>query len=194
MKEYTLVVKRLHIFSHGIWHGFKETDFSIYQSIINEKKEFHPRHLMEKDPSYKQIIPYLLFSHEDKFFLMQRSSDARATHLRNKLSLGIGGHICPEDVTQESIFSWAHREFHEEVNYAGNVTVIELGIVNDDSYEQGTMHMGFVFLLKGDSPDISIKSELKSGRLVALEECIQQKENMEAWSKHIIEFLEAIKI
>jgi predicted NUDIX family phosphoesterase len=187
--EHILVVKRSHLFPTNAWHGLKQVDFDHYLHIIDHKKEFHPRSLMEQNPLYKQIIPYLVFSHKDTFFLMQRRSDASETRLRNKLTLGIGGHIRKEDLHDSSIFSWATREFHEEVDYAGSFTIKPLGIINDDSNDVGKVHIGFVFLLTGDSAHISVKSELKSGTLVPLTECIQQHDLMESWSQFVVEKL-----
>ena len=187
--EHILVVRRSHLFPQGDWHGLANIDFDHYVHIIDHKKEFHPRSLMETDPTYKQIIPYLVFTHNNTFFLMQRSATASETRLQNKLSLGIGGHVRQEDITENSLFAWATREFHEEINYAGNVTVKPLGILNDDSNDVGKVHIGFVLLLTGDSPDISVKSELKSGTLVSLEDCIAQKECMESWSQFVVDFL-----
>ena len=187
--EHILVVKRSHLLPNGDWHGLAAIDFDHYMHIIDHKKEFHPRSLMETDPTYKQIIPYLVFTHNDTFFLMQRSSTASETRLQNKLTLGIGGHIRQEDIQENSLFAWATREFHEEVSYSGNVTVQPLGILNDDSNDVGKVHIGFVLLLTGDSPDITIKSELKNGALVSLAECIMQKECMESWSQFVIDFL-----
>ncbi|HSC25614.1 MAG TPA: hypothetical protein VLB80_05375 [Candidatus Babeliales bacterium] len=190
--EHILVVKRTHLFtaaSPQVWHGLKEVDFEHYFHIINHKKEFHPRSIMEINTLYKQIIPYLIFTYNNHFFLMQRKSNASETRLRNRLTLGIGGHIRQEDMQENSLFAWATREFHEEVSYTGNLTVKPLGIINDDSNDVGKVHIGFVFLLTGDSPAIAIKSELKSGALLSLSECISQRENMESWSQFVIDYL-----
>jgi len=189
LDELILVVKRNQLLGKQTWHGIKEVDFDHYLQIIQQKKEFLPRGMMENDPSYKQIIPYLVFNFEDTYFLMQRASKASETRLRNKYSLGIGGHIRQEDMTTDSIFEWAKREFHEEVNYNGNLIIKPLGILNDDSDDVGKVHIGFVLLLQGDSSKISIKSELKSGTLVTLEECAKYNESLESWSQLVLEFI-----
>jgi len=189
--ELILVVPREHLFADiDAWHGLKAVDFEHYLNIINDKKEFLPRSIMETDPTYKQIIPYLVFEHNNTYFLMQRKSDASEARLRNKLTLGIGGHIRQEDMSENSLFAWAMREFHEEVEYAGNLSVKPLGILNDDSNDVGKVHIGFVLLLTGDIPHIAIKSELKSGTLVPLSECVAQRECMESWSQFVVNFLQ----
>src|SRR5579872_6443842 len=131
--EQILVVRRAYIFSElsPAWHGLQEVNFDHYMHIINHKKEFHPRSLMEVDPTYKQIIPYLIFEHNNHYFVMQRKADASEVRLRNKVTLGIGGHIRQEDMQENSLAAWAMREFHEEVHYTGNLTVKPLGIIND---------------------------------------------------------------
>lgn len=188
--ELILVVPRTDIFAQTqAWHGLQEVDFAEYLEVIDNKKEFLPRSIMETDFAYKQIIPYLVYTHDGKYFLMQRKSDASESRLRNKLTLGIGGHIREEDIKDNSLFSWALREFHEEVDYKGNVSVKPLGILNDDSNDVGKVHIGFVLLLEGDSADISIKSELKSGVLVSLDECYAQRDMMETWSQFVVDFL-----
>ena len=188
--ELILVVKREDLFAKTeAWHGLKAFNFEDYIDIINDKKEFLPRSMMEVDPTYKQIIPYLIFKHDDTYFLMQRKSDASEERLRNKLTLGIGGHIRQEDMRDNSLYAWALREFHEEIDYAGNVSVKPLGILNDDFNDVGKVHIGFVLLLTGDLPSITIKSELKSGVLVPLSECIAQRECMESWSQFVVDFL-----
>jgi len=189
--EQILVVKREHLFQGDAWHGIKQTDFAPYLELINTHKEFHWRSAMEIDPVYKQIIPYLIFNYQDQYFLMQRRADASATALQNKFSLGIGGHIRQEDMKNNStIIDWAEREFHEEVEYTGNVTVEPLGILNDDSNLIGQVHIGFVFLLKGDSPEIKIKSEMKGGTLVSLDECTAFYNRMETWSQLVVDILQ----
>jgi predicted NUDIX family phosphoesterase len=145
---------------------------------------------MELDQTYKQIIPYLVFKHNDRYFLMQRSNKASETRLQSKYTLGIGGHVRAQDLQEGStLFDWARREFHEEVSYNGNLTITSLGMVNDDSIEVGKVHIGLVLLLEGDSEQISVKEELKSGELLTLEQCALYADHMETWSRFIFDAL-----
>lgn len=187
--ELILVVKRTKLFPTGAWQGLKQIDSEEYLALIEKEKEFLPRSLMELDPVYKQIIPYLIFTHEGKYFLMQRQSKATEQRLKNKYSLGIGGHIRQEDITTSHIIDWAAREFEEEVDYQGSYSVKTLGILNDDSNSVGEVHVGLVLLLTGDQPFISVKSELKSGQLLSLEECLKYYDVMESWTQIVVDFL-----
>lgn len=188
-EEKILVVRRSSLFPKGAWQGIKKVDFDQYIHIIDHKKEFHPRTMMENDPTYKQIIPYLVFTYNNTYFVMQRKSTASEQRLKNKFSLGIGGHIRKEDMTKTDIFDWAKREFHEEVSYNGNLDIVPLGILNDDTNAVGKVHIGFVFLLIGNSNEISIKSELKSGTLMSLDQCNTLYNQMENWSQLIVTLL-----
>lgn len=190
-EEHILVVKRKYLFPEGSWQGLAQLNFDDFLKIIKQHQEFLPRSIMEQDPEYKQIIPYLIFTYEDKYFLMQRKAKASETRLKGKFTFGIGGHIRQSDVNSDSILDWSKREFAEEVNYSGSLEVEPIGILNDDSNFVGQVHLGFVFLLKGDNSNISIKSELESGQLLTLEECEQLKDKMETWSQLVFELLKS---
>jgi predicted NUDIX family phosphoesterase len=192
-EEQILVVPCADFFSHEpAWHGLKRVAFDEYLQLINQKKQFLPRSLMEQDVCYKQIIPYLVFEAEGKYFLMQRKKNSSEQRLNSKYSLGIGGHIREEDLREGSIFQWAQREFYEEVNFSGTVTFEPLGIINDDSNPVGQVHVGFVFLVHGDSANISVKSELQQGMLSSLEECDAVYDNMEQWSQMVFDLLKSL--
>lgn len=188
--EHILVVNRATLFGKTpAWNGLAAVDIEHYVQLIMQKKEFLPRSLMEVDPTYKQIIPYLIFQHEDKYFLMQRTATSTEKRLQNKYSLGIGGHIREEDMQTNSIIDWANREFHEEVDYQGALTIKPLGILNDDTNEVGKVHIGLVLLVQGNSEKIKVKSELKSGELLTVEQLKAYRENMESWSQYVFDFL-----
>lgn len=187
--ELILVVKRNILFAQGAWQGLEERDPAAYLDLIAKEKEFLPRSAMETDATYKQIIPYLVFEHDNTYFLMQRQSNSTEQRLKNKYSLGIGGHIRQEDMQTNSIIDWARREFEEEVDFQGSYTVKPLGILNDDSNPVGEVHVGFVLLVQGDSHTISVKSELKSGTLLSLDQCALYYDTMESWSQIVFDFL-----
>lgn len=188
--EHILVVKRTDLFPIVAWQGLQEVKNNYLVDIVKEKKEFLPRSLMEQDPTYKQIIPYLIFTHNDTYFLMQRQAKATETRLQSKYSLGIGGHIRQEDIEGADIADWARREFEEEVSYKGSYTIELMGILNDDSNSVGQVHIGFIYVLKGDSSEISVKEELKSGTLLTLDECAKFYDSMEPWTQIIFDHLE----
>lgn len=188
--ESILVIKKETLFPEGVWTGIKSVNFDQYVALIQNHREFMPRGLAEENFSYKQIIPYLVFRHNDRYFLMQRKSSSSEQRLASKYSLGIGGHLREEDIKSSSLIAWAQREFDEEINYTGNVGITPLGLLNWEETPVDQVHSGFVFLLEGDSPDISIRSELQSGELVPLSTC--KERNLENWSRLVVEYLEKL--
>ncbi len=183
--ENILVIKRNVLFPETAFQGIRPIEDSFFD-IVQEQQEFLPRPQMEEDPVYKQIIPYLIFKFQDRYFLMQRKSTSSEQRLKNKYSLGIGGHMRQEDMQQaKTIFDWAHREFQEEIDYKGSFTIKTLGMLNDDSNPVGQVHVGLVLLLEGDSDSIKVRSELKSGQLLTISELKTHFEDMESWSQII---------
>ncbi len=187
--ENILVVKTNTLFPHGTFQGLSTHTQEILD-IINDYKEFNPRPAMEQDFSYKQIIPYLIFKFEDRYFLMQRTATSSEQRLKNKYSLGIGGHMRQEDMNEgATIFDWAKREFEEEIEYDGRFSIKTIGVLNDDSNPVGQVHLGLVLLLEGQSSDIKVRSELKSGKLVSGHECLDFYHDLESWSQIVFDRL-----
>lgn len=189
-EEYVMVIKRCELFvNEEGWQGIRSTNLEPYLERIHTLHTFFPRSRMETDPTYKQIIPYMIFTYNNRYFLMQRTQQSGEQRLKDKFTLGIGGHVRLEDLTDKSLWSWAQREFEEEIEYKGNLKISTMGILNDDSNSVGQVHLGLVLLLEGDSSDISIKSEMKSGVLATLEECHARHEVLESWSQIVLNTL-----
>ena len=190
LDERILVVPTKILLGDNMFTGFRTmNDFDYYKNLIRKYQLFLWRSEVETKPEYKQIIPYLVFTYEDKFFLMQRKSSSSEQRLKSLYSFGIGGHIRQEDMLDDDIFVWAKREFHEEIKYDGKLEINPIGLLNDESNLVGQVHTGFVFLIKGDSCNIQIRSELKNGSLLSLSECEQYYDSMENWSQLVFNFL-----
>lgn len=187
--EDILVINTKILFQNSpAWYGVNP-DITTYTNLITTHGSFMPRAHAETNPNYKQIIPYIVFLFGDKIFVMQRKKTASEQRLAGKLSIGIGGHVRQEDITSNDITAWALREFQEEVTYTGLHTVQNLGVLNDDSSEVGKVHLGIILLFRGNSNQISINDEHKSGILLTRDECLALKPNMESWSQICLDFL-----
>lgn len=187
--EQILVIKRNALFKMDVWQGLRTDVTEDVLQAIAEHQEFQPRSIMEQDPNYKQIIPYVVFTFENKYFVMQRQAHSSEQRLKNKFSLGIGGHMRQTDLQGATIFDWAQREFNEEVSYCGALKITPLGVLNDDSDLVGQVHLGLVLLIEGDNADITIKSELKSGQLLTLDEITLIADRLENWSSIVLKAL-----
>jgi predicted NUDIX family phosphoesterase len=190
LSEEILVISTKNLFSKiDSWQGINQKAFADISNLVQEHGSFMPRSHAETDFSHKQIIPYLLFTFDQKLFVMQRKKTASEQRLASKFSLGIGGHIRQEDIQNNNVLEWAMREFQEEVNYHGTIKATPIGILNDDSSDVGKVHMGIIWIISGNSDQISIKDEHKSGLLMTIDECKKIYDNMENWSKICLDFL-----
>lgn len=159
---------------------------------------FRPRGEMEQDPSFKQIIPYVLMMHEGRLLSYVRGKRAGETRLVGRRSLGIGGHINPQDDAPlfEADFCATYqaavqREVAEEVEVRSGYTDRVVALLNDDSNEVGQVHLGVVHLWQLETADVVKREQmitqvefLDAGQLQAV------KEEMETWSALCVDGLD----
>jgi predicted NUDIX family phosphoesterase len=191
--EQVLVVRRDDIFPDGAWHGFVTENLDRHQRVIRERHDFRPRSEVENDPTYQQIIPYVVFRHGDRYFLTHRLRASSERRLRKQYSLGVGGHINRGDLgAGDPILDGLKREWEEEVVYDGKFEARLLGFLNEDSSPVSKVHLGVVFLVDGDSPNIRIRETDKlAGELLTLEEMRMYYLAMESWSQIVYDRLVA---
>ncbi len=189
--EEVLCVKRDDIFPDGAWHGFVTDNLERYQSVIRERYVFKPRAEVEDDPSFQQIIPYVVFRHGDRYFLTHRLRASSEKRLRKLYSLGVGGHINRGDLDSgDPIQDGLKREWEEEVVYDGHFDAALLGLLNDESAPVSKVHLGVVFLVDGDTPNITIRETKKlGGELLTLQEMKVLYLQMESWSQIVYDRL-----
>jgi len=187
--ERVMVVSREDLFRDDIWNGLKVENLQKYINLISTKHKFLPRGQVESDPSWKQVIPYLVFERNGEIFLMRRKADHTDLRLANNYSIGVGGHLNRRDINGSGIMSWAKREFEEEIEYDGKYKVEILGILNHDANDVGLVHIGLVVKVIGDSDKIAIRDEHKSGELVPIGEASKVYKQMETWSQIVYDYL-----
>jgi predicted NUDIX family phosphoesterase len=152
------------IFSKGRWQGLKRDNLDYYLELIKNSYQFKRRGDVETDPLWQQIIPYIVFSHQDKFFIYKYLTGAGEQRLHDTYQIGVAGHINQIDVNGGDVLEEGMmREWNEEVDYRGNFLERKLvGILNDDeSGDVEKVHLGMVYSFVGDSPEISIKEKEK---------------------------------
>ena len=191
---------RSKIFAHGTWHGIRSESCAKYLKLILANHKFLPRGKVENDPSWQQIIPYLILEVGGKIFLMKRKGDHTESRLSSMYSIGVGGHINKRDIkglgrlsSTAQVFVLAKREFEEEVDYKGAYQTKFLGLLNDDSNEVGMVHFGLIVHLSGGTKDAKVKDEHKSGEFVSFSDLAKYKSKMETWSRIVYDFLEKEK-
>ena len=196
-REEVLVVPRDALFGGHEWRGFRDADLDELLSRIRTNYRFRPRRGGEEEPSEPQIIPYVVFRHEDRYFLTHRLRRSSERRLRHLYSLGVGGHINPEDLagTTDPIEAGLRREWQEEVVYGGHFSTRLLGAINDQTTPVGRVHVGLIFLVEGDRPEISIREVDKlAGALFELDAMRSYYLDMESWSQLIFDYLTRVPV
>jgi len=146
---------------------------------------------VENDSNFQQVIPYVVFRHADRYLLTHRLRASSEKRLRKQYSLGVGGHINPGDLEGgDPILDGLKREWAEEVIYDGRFEARLLGLLNEESSPVSKVHLGVVFLVEGDSPNIQIRETNKlAGDLLTLDEMRIHFLEMESWSQLVYERL-----
>lgn len=186
--EEIVVIKRELIFAQGQWHGLRTDQAMPYLALIKKQYQLQPRVSAEYDAHFKQIIPYLVCMHNNHYFVLQRTAHTTEQRLKNKLSLGVGGHLHQQDMQGDSIVDWAAREWREEVAYAGACRTSVLGLLNDERNSVGQVHLGCVVLMQLEIPHIAVRSELKCGSFMTYEQCQEEYARFEPWSQILIDY------
>lgn len=144
----------------------------------------------------KQVIPYVVLKHEDKYFVTKRiKGDER---LVGGLSIAVGGHINPVDRVgtfdpEKVVLNCIDRELDEET------TVIKDDIKSmkfvtsfvDESSEVSRVHVCLLTLIELNNNAIGIKETDKlEGVWMSVDEIKEQYEKLEGWSKITFDLLE----
>ena len=189
--EQVLCVRREDVFPDGPWDGLVSDRLEAVHEAIRERSFFMPRGEVEEDPSYQQVIPYVVFRHRDRYLLTRRLKASTEKRLRHLYSLGVGGHINPEDLANgDPVSDGMRREWEEEVEYTGSLEARPLGLIHEESAPVGRVHLGLVFLIDGDTPDIAIRETNKlAGQLLTLDEMRIHYLEMESWSQLVYDRL-----
>ncbi len=119
---------------------------------------FIDRELAESSPEYKQIIAYAIFCHEGRVLAYARTSKGHEARLHDKYSLGVGGHINPVDGLADSLATYlagVEREIREEITFSGSASQRLYAIINDDTNEVGSVHLGIVHRFDLDTDDVA---------------------------------------
>lgn len=156
---------------------------------INRSLEPMLRYEAEVDPSFKQVIPYVVLRYQDKVYCTHRlnGGDAR---LVGGYSIGTGGHI--DD--HEDIYEGFRRELKEEVG----ITISDImgytinGFIYDNSTAVNSVHLGIVITVVVSRSDIEcLEKEKLSGEWVNYKKLkkLYDDGKLESWSKIVADNL-----
>jgi predicted NUDIX family phosphoesterase len=198
-EENILVIKRALFDELGSFQGLKFEPRKYLNAILSRGNNFFlARSRAEKDPSHKQIIPYVLLTHGGKVLYYVRGKKAGEQRLVAKGSIGIGGHMNDSD---ESLFALdeaayrtgVEREVGEEISINSKFDDCIVALLNDDSNEVGQVHLGIVHIFKLVEPRVEKREAMiTSLAFLGKDELMARRDSLETWSQICLDSLDRL--
>jgi predicted NUDIX family phosphoesterase len=197
--ENVLVIKRELFDEIGSFQGIN-FEIEKYLPIFLDPKNnfFLHRENAEDDPTHKQIIPYAIFRHDNKFLKYVRGKKSGEQRLASKSSIGVGGHINHEDFESSSLekdtyITGIEREINEELIISGNYRNSPVALINDDSNEVGKVHLGIVHLFDLEQSNIRPgEANIQNLEFLSIEDLLNERDNLETWSQICVDNLKKL--
>ena len=183
----------------GYFQGFStNVDRYLGQLLAGESTSYRARAEMETDPSFKQLIPYVIFRHlndgEQSVFQYTRGKGQGEKRLHAKRSIGIGGHISSDDDSKEHgrnpYEEGMRRELAEEVVIETNYQARLVGLINDDLTEVGKVHLGVVHIFDVETPDVQPReADIIEAGFQPVGKLLREMDQFESWSQICLQAL-----
>ncbi len=196
-EERVLVVPTSEFHALGHFQGFS-SDVENYLPALLQSSNlgYRPRSEMEQDPSFKQLIPYVLFHYVDRngvarLFQYTRGGGQGEERLHAKRSVGIGGHISTEDEhagsSEEVYRQGMQRELDEEVMIEAAYTEKCVGLINDDQTPVGKVHLGVVHVFEVENSNVHPREDdIQRAGFLPIDEIMGDLEQFESWSQIVV--------
>jgi predicted NUDIX family phosphoesterase len=192
--EQVLVVPARVLDEAGIFQGLsRRTDHYLPRLLDPAHLSYRRRDQVENDPSFKQIIPYVVLKWRDQLFNYVRGKRASETRLQALRSLGVGGHINPADTNLfDSPYHEAMlRELAEEVRLETEYEERCFGLIYDDSTPVGQVHLGIVHVFELAEPKVQRREQgLTKAGFTPLAELRSARHEFETWSQFVLDEIE----
>ncbi len=200
LTERVLVVPTAVFHRLGHFQGFTNDVDRYLEELFSPKyTAYRPRHEVEQDPGFKQLIPYVVFYFRDEngrgmVFQYTRGTGQGEDRLHRKRSVGIGGHISAVDADAEASTDpyeeGMRRELDEEVIIETPYTPHCVGLINDDRTDVGSVHLGVVHRFDVERPAVRPREDeiIESG-FRPVEEILADLSGFETWSVICMEAL-----
>ena len=199
-EERVLVLPTHEFHALGHFQGFSDK-LDTYLPALLESSDlsYRPRGEMEQDPSFKQLIPYMVFRYSDqqgvaRLFQYTRGGGQGEKRLHAKRSVGIGGHISTDYAEAGAIADVYRvgmlRELEEEVALDTAYTEHCVGLINDDETPVGQVHLGVVHLFDVSEPLVQPReTEILNAGFLPIDEILADIDQFESWSQIVVRAL-----
>ena len=162
---------------------------------IAQKGLFLRRSELEEDPTFKQIIPYAIISNKGSYYLIKRTSKQTEKRLHNNFSLGVGGHMNPNDsmeLREQYLIDELKRELFEEVKLLNGCLIEDIefiGFINDDTISVGRVHVGLLYNIHVSNKEVYInETDKMTADWIDKSNLAEFYEGMETWTKITFDF------
>ena len=193
MDEKVLVIPTERFRAAGYFHGLRAADDAYRGAILDPAAfSFRPRYEVETDPSFKQLIPYVVLKCGDLVFHYRRGSAGTEKRLAALRSAGIGGHISEADAAggTDPYHTGMMRELTEEVELGCGFAERCVGFINDDRTPVGSVHLGVVHVFELEAPAARSREDaLADAGFAPWTELLCSAEQFETWSQFVFDYL-----
>ena len=157
----------------------------VITQLVLAHHEFLPRPQAEEDPSYRQVIPYIVICRGGEVFATRRLNKGGESRLHGLISLGVGGHIdrAEDGDGDDVLMRGLIRELREEVDMDDVGTLEFRGIINDASNDVGSVHLGFFYTLDTRGEVRVKETEKLEGMWLSRSQLPELLSSMETWSQ-----------
>jgi predicted NUDIX family phosphoesterase len=159
----------------------------FYHRLNTVKLHWLDREMAEKSTVFKQVIPYTVFQWVDKDLIGCYQRNGSEKRLADLWSIGIGGHINPEDAVEDGIgleslvTQGLIREIKEETGKLEPAAPEFVGVINEECTPVGSVHFGLVHRMVVGTPEqLAPSAELSRFHWIETEKA--EKLNLEYWS------------
>jgi len=197
--ENVLVIRRSLFDQLGSFQGLNFAPAKYLNMLLSRGNNFFfPRVQAENDPTYKQIIPYVLIAFEDTMLYYVRGKKAGEQRLVAKGSIGIGGHM---NETDESLFALdeqayrtgVEREVNEEIEINTPFQDRIVALLNDDNTEVGQVHLGIVHIFHLAEQKVEKREAMITNlSFLTRAELMARRESLESWSQICVDSLDRL--
>jgi predicted NUDIX family phosphoesterase len=149
--------------------------------------EFRVRAEVEEDESWRQIIPYAVLEQNGCVFTTRRLGAGTEARLHGYLSIGLGGHINPEDQGEDVLEAALRRELCEELTI-GTFAAEAVGLIHTLGGVE-SVHTGILYRVQAASGVTVRETDKLSGAFMSWAEVAVRAAGLEGWSLLALDFL-----
>ncbi len=164
--------------------------FDDIEQFINKRGRWLVRKYAEKNFAYRHIIPYcVIMAPYSKRILAYQRKGGNEKRLDGQWSIGIGGHVHPEDGEGfNAVINARDRECMEEIGIKPHKSFGDIYIQLDGT-EVDRVHLGVCQIIAEWHGDFTASEEIPNWEMLTIPEL--RRKNLETWAVYVLDLLES---